>query len=272
MAQMQYVVENKLHEKAREQDAPFKYAAAAIGIIATLLCWVYLGGAVALVVAGICTLSFLAASSPDARFSSGAQGEDLAVDVVRRLPDTYTVFNQLDIPNARSRTGVNEADLVVCGPNAVFVIEVKNNNGTIVCDEKAPNWPIRKVGRGGTAYGKAMRNPVGQCKNLIWALGEHLKGVGAKPWIQGVVLFTSPDAKLIQEGPSSIPVLRPKELLAYIQSFERRSSPEILGRAMTEIAKLRGAPSAEAPAQHQTPPALAAAVQNGPRHRVQPRL
>jgi Nuclease-related domain len=97
---------------------------------------------------------------PDAQIAAGAQGEDIALSILKPLPDQFVIFNQMDIPNDKSGTGVNEADFIVVGPSAIFVVEIKNNSGTILCDESAKNWNVAKVGRGGTSYeGKEVRNP-----------------------------------------------------------------------------------------------------------------
>ena len=100
---------------------------------------------------------------------AGAEGEERTLRQLKTLPSAYTLFNQLDIPSAPSRTGAMEADLVVVGPNGVFVIEVKHNNGTIFGDNASPQWPVAKVGPRGGAYQSAMRNPIRQ-------LGGRLHG------------------------------------------------------------------------------------------------
>ena len=76
---------------------------------------------------------------------AGAQGEDTALARLKDLPDTYTIFNQLEVPNNNSRRGFVELDLVVVGPNGVFVVEVKNNN--------------RAVGAGGGRCTADLRSP-----------------------------------------------------------------------------------------------------------------
>ena len=58
---------------------------------------------------------------------AGAAGEDHALTHLSGLSDEYTVFNQICLPDSRSRTGFREADFVVVGPNGVFIIENKCN-------------------------------------------------------------------------------------------------------------------------------------------------
>ena len=126
---------------------------------------------------------------------AGAEGEERTLRQLKTLPSAYTLFNQLDIPSAPSRTGAMEADLVVVGPNGVFVIEVKHNNGTIFGDNASPQWPVAKVGPRGGAYQSAMRNPIRQLGGQIAALKGYLKSQSIEGvWIEGIVYFSNPAA------------------------------------------------------------------------------
>lgn len=59
---------------------------------------------------------------------AGAAGEDRALAALSALPAEYTLFNQIRLPDERSRTGFREADFVVVGNNGVFIIENKCNH------------------------------------------------------------------------------------------------------------------------------------------------
>jgi hypothetical protein len=59
---------------------------------------------------------------------AGAEGEDRVLAALSGLPAEYTLFNQIRLPNERSRTGFREADFVVVGNNGVFIIENKCNH------------------------------------------------------------------------------------------------------------------------------------------------
>ena len=80
---------------------------------------------------------------------AGAAAEDWVMERLKQLTDTFTVYNQVDIPNAKSRTGFNEADIIVVGPNAVFVIKVKHNNGHIRGADSDSEWRLRVASRKG---------------------------------------------------------------------------------------------------------------------------
>jgi hypothetical protein len=59
---------------------------------------------------------------------AGAAGEDRVLATISALPAEYTLFNQIQLPDERSRTGFREADFVVVGNNGVFIIENKCNH------------------------------------------------------------------------------------------------------------------------------------------------
>jgi hypothetical protein len=69
-----------------------------------------------------------AKKSGSAIMQAGAAGEDHALTHLSRLSDEYTVFNQICLPDSKSRTGYREADFVVVGPNGVVIIENKCNH------------------------------------------------------------------------------------------------------------------------------------------------
>jgi hypothetical protein len=212
MANLSYVTSNRLTEESNNIQYRKRKVVLYAGVPSALAAFMYSTplGWIVLIVAAVL---FIGQKGDDV-IASGANGEDVTLDLLKRLPDTYTIFNQVDIPSEKSRTGVVEADLVVVGQNAIFVIEVKHNNGEIMCDESNHQWSITKTGRGGSQYGKEMRNPVKQVKNQVWLLGEYLKTQKAKPWIQPIVLFSHPAVSLCRSKDHSVPVLTASELLA----------------------------------------------------------
>lgn len=149
---------------------------------------------------------------------SGVEGEYRVFNLLRQLPDTYTVFNQVLVPDSNSLTGAREIDYMVCGPNGIFAIEVKNNNGTIRGKESDLQWVVVKVGRRGSEYNTAMRNPVRQLKAQIHSLREYFDSRGVRAWINGVVVFTNTDCRL-QTGESKIPVIYAGNLVQFITEF-----------------------------------------------------
>ncbi len=85
--------------------------------------------------------------------------------------------------------------------------------------EIAPEWSVVKTGRGGTRYGKTMRNPVRQVKRQAWLLCDYLKKEKARAWVQPLVLFSHPQASLTGTENCSKPIVSRNELVAWIKAF-----------------------------------------------------
>lgn len=175
------------------------------------------------------------------RLQAGAEGEDIALDILNDLPDDFTLFNQIEIPNKKSRTGVNEADMIVAGPHCIFVVEVKHNHGHIQADVGDKSWGVTKTGQNGGQYAaNPMRNPVLQVKNLVWILSQEFKKKKVNPWVQGVVLFTNDRAHLSLSGESAVSVFKRHDILNYMQNFkpESHSSANALKKAEKHLQHL----------------------------------
>ncbi|MDL1977029.1 MAG: NERD domain-containing protein [Deltaproteobacteria bacterium] len=161
-------------------------------------------------------------------------------EMLKQLPEDYTIFNQVNIPNEKSKTGYNETDIIISGPTAIFLVEVKHNKGHVYGSEQDGRWQIVKVGRGGTPYVSSMRSPVKQVKGVVWHLSNHLKNKKAKPWIQGIVLFTNPQVLLSMSGETSVPVFQSSDILDYIVNFNTKTSrPTIVEKSRNELMRLK---------------------------------
>lgn len=239
MANMEYVTENKLTKEADQQKSLNQNTILIMGgVIAIIALFIHF---YATIFVALATLVMWASQNGSEIIRAGAAGEDIAVEILQQLPDSYTIYNQVDIPNEKSKTGFNEADLIVVGPNSIFVIEVKHNNGSIVGTDGDREWTVNKVGRGGGEYSKSMRNPISQVKKAVWLLSEDMKKKKSRAWIQGVVLFSNDAVEITISGTSNIPVLRNDEIVEYILSYQSKSNISSLDKAAKDIAKLKAA-------------------------------
>lgn len=237
MANMEYVTANKLTLEADDQKRSSRKKILIGGLlifVGSLFVHVFLSLFILLF-----TLLAWAQQNGDEVLRVGAVGEDDAVRLLSNLPDTFTIFNQVNIPNSKSRTGYNEADIIVVGPEAIFIIEVKHNNGSIIGSEGEREWQVNKVGRGGTPYSKTMRSPIAQVKQLVWLLSEDMKKKNTRAWIQGVVLFSNNEANVTVSEPTSIPVLRNSQLIDYLVSYEAKSKNFDVNKVKHSIAGLK---------------------------------
>lgn len=237
MANFEYVTRNRLTQESNKIRAKARKLVLIIGlpVVAAAFIWHYSLGYVALVVTA---LRFITRKGDDV-IEAGAKGEDFALKLIKKLPEGFTVFNQVDLPSSKSRTGVVEADLIITGPESIFVVEVKHNNGEIDCSQTSPHWAVTKIGRGGTRYGKEMRNPVKQVKQQVWLLSAYLKSKSANAWIQPVVLFTNSNVSLVRSGELTVPVIESSEFKKYLQSYTHENNRNINPKAIQAIAELK---------------------------------
>ncbi|ART79772.1 nuclease-related domain-containing protein [Oceanisphaera avium] len=239
MANFDYVTANKLTLDAHGYKSTNRILILLVGLgIAFVVSAFYLP-ATPLVLVLIALCWWLQKSHPV--LLAGAAGEDKVMERLRQLPDTFTVYNQVDIPNARSRTGFNEADIIVVGPNAVFIIEVKHNSGRISGSDSDAQWRVKKVSRRGGIYGKTMRNPIAQVKRLIWLLSGELKAKHSRAWIQGVVLFSHHNVSANIANDSNVPIMGNEQLIDYLLSYSAKFDIENPPKLVKHIAALKGA-------------------------------
>jgi len=153
----------------------------------------------------------------DPRALAGLEGEKRTRDALAALPRMFHTYSNIDVPNPRSRGGHNEADLLVAGPTALFVIEVKHHRGAVIGGERDMRWGVTRH-CGGREIVEPVGNAVTQVKRLSWLLRQHFEEHGYAPWVQGVVVFSHPEVELRIDS-MSVPCWRLDELVARIRAF-----------------------------------------------------
>lgn len=147
-------------------------------------------------------------------FRAGAKGEQIALAELSKLPDSYTVFNQVLVPRPNSNKNT-EIDFVVVGENGIFIVEVKHNNSKIYGQETG-DWTVHKIGQKGTRYTTKMRNPIKQLKGQIWALSDHLKKHNQGTWIEGMVFLSNRSSKFKFDGTPSVKIIKNSGIAEHI--------------------------------------------------------
>ena len=111
----------------------------------------------------------------------GNRGEARLNKYLRReLPkDEYQLFNDITIPNPKSRTGTSQIDHIVLSEYGIFVIETKNWSGWIFGSSKQRKWTIvhRKYHRLTRSWGSQKfynQNPINQNWGHILALVDYV--------------------------------------------------------------------------------------------------
>jgi len=98
----------------------------------------------------------------------GAEGEESVIRVLQNLDSSFKVVNDVVLPGDRQNI-----DHVVVGSVGIFVIETKNHNGIIKCNND--DWSREKVGRRGTVYTANIGNPSKQAKRNALMLRKWLE-------------------------------------------------------------------------------------------------
>lgn len=163
----------------------------------------------------------------DPRRAAGAEGErrvlgqiDPMPGSLGTLPPTYTVFNNLLIPH---RGRLCELDLIVVGPQAVFVVEVNHYEGRLTGDPDDAVWQQTK--RHET---KTVPNPLTQLARQVAALTTLLRGQGYDGVVQGLVVVTHPTVELALTS-SRAPIVHLEALADEIMCTRPRRMPRAPG-------------------------------------------
>lgn len=155
--------------------------------------------------------------------ASGLEGEVYTAHRILEMNPDFQLLNEVLLPNSRSRTGHTECDFVVLGRKAVYLVEVKNNQGTIFVDEDASDWVVRQ--------GKcqhSMRNPIKQVAIQQNRLVNLLKKRGLAPIVQPMVAFSNRQVRFEGQKKTRVPIftnpLRHMEdrILRYEESLRDR--------------------------------------------------
>ncbi len=171
---------------------------------------------------------------------SGAKGEDMTLNLLLSLPDSYTIFNQVNVPNKKSRTGNTEVDLLVVGPNGAFVIEVKNKSGCMEGSERDKMWNVHKFNkRGYWISSGTMENPIEQLNRQIWTLRKFTREQGYKIWFDGVVFLSNIESSINRIGDFSIPVLHYAGLTDYILNYKPKCPPRNLDKITQDLVTIK---------------------------------
>lgn len=169
----------------------------------------------------------------------GAIGEERALEVLAKLPQEYVIYNQVKLPDSRSRTGYREADFIVIGPNGLFVVENKDFRGTIVGTGEDAKWEQHKVGRGGTPYVTYARNPVRQVQVYVSLLAKLFSSKGIKAWIMTPIVSLSRDNCIDQIRSDRVRVIQGTDLCEVILGYKQKLAPKVKEEIITIMEELR---------------------------------
>ncbi len=225
MANLKYVRKNRLIQEALDEgEAEKQEAIESAAVAQSMLLWysillvvIYFSmrgdiSTIAMVIMGVFWLSLCFAAIPPDETKvwynsvkmAGAEGEDTVLDMLKDLPDDYTIFNQLEIPCQESKRGFIELDFVVVSPWGIYVLEVKHSHGVFTGSAKDKTLYRDKESSSGNIYSSIVPNPVKQLNWQIYQLNRFFRKHKIYAWIDGFVVFSHHDALLSIEDNSQI--------------------------------------------------------------------
>lgn len=167
-------------------------------------------------------------SSVPADQMTGAEGEEKVLRALTNLPDDFTIFNQLQIPDGSLPNGRRELDFLVLGPGGLHLIEVKNSGGLIYIRPNEPRWPLaHKAGCGGRPGWNAIVNPLNQVRAQAAALDRWLLRNGQTASIHPLVCFARSDVALQDRDSSPVPIVTVPELVEFLTNTDRQGSQRL---------------------------------------------
>jgi hypothetical protein len=73
-------------------------------------------------------------------YESGYIGEKKCLNLLKKLPRDFIIFNQLEIPSESSSYNVVETDFIIIGKSTLFIIECKRFQSQIICENVQHDW------------------------------------------------------------------------------------------------------------------------------------
>ena len=151
-------------------------------------------------------------------YSGGFQGEQITIEALQNLSDSYYLINDVNLPN-----GYGNIDHIVLGSNGIFIIETKNFEGEIRCEgdiwyQYKDTWKIPEE--------HEIKSPSKQVKGNALKLKQYIesKNIFSKSlriWVEGIVVFTHDNVILHCDNPT-VPVFKVNQLCNYIRNKESR--------------------------------------------------
>ncbi len=173
------------------------------------------------------------------QYKKGKIGEILIEENLQALSDNYYLINDVMLPE-----NYGNIDHIILGPNGIFVIESKNYDGKIICNDD--EWYRHYEGgltinMRGRLYWKPSKDydigsPSKQVKRNAVKLKQIIQKIFKKTiWVEGIVVFTNSNIELELNKPT-VPVLEAEELYSFIKN--KKSGIEFSPKELESIGKL----------------------------------
>lgn len=167
----------------------------------------------------LCNLAYTILARRYNVLNSGRRGEKQLFKSIRHVDGNNIVFCNLPV---RYKRGRSELDMLVINHKGIIIVEVKNHSGTIQGNWKADNWQQRKYYKNGQSTSQEMENPLKQMRRQRDIVKSILNAAGEEVWIDSVLYFSSPNAKLrLNLRENDYVCLGSRELLNFLNNYDR---------------------------------------------------
>lgn len=166
---------------------------------------------------------FYFAKSMPQQLINGYVGEKNCLKILKKLPDEFTIFNQIEVPSSKSSFNEFETDFIVIGKNSIFIVECKSYIGKIICKNKNNDWQKEEYNqRGKLLRSFIIKSPFKQIYRQRRALLTFMDKLGLDLQVH-TLLFLNADKKDIDipEVPE-IPVFTDKKIIKYIKELDKK--------------------------------------------------
>lgn len=118
---------------------------------------------------------------------AGNAGEAFFSRIASRLLNENDILINNLVVEANGKEA--EIDNLIINENGIFIIEVKNYNGTLYGGIDDYSWTKRKVSPGGNVFTKEVKNPIKQMRRQTGILSQYLKDNNIWIWIEPYAYF-----------------------------------------------------------------------------------
>lgn len=140
-----------------------------------------------------CNIAYMVLGRKYSILHSGVKGERKLFKAAKKLSGNNYVFRNLPV---RYKRGRSELDMLIVSHKGIIIVEVKNHSGTIHGNWKADKWTQKKHYRDGKTTVTDMDNPIKQMRRQRDIVKSILNAAGEDVWIDTVLYFSAPNAKL----------------------------------------------------------------------------
>jgi len=165
-------------------------------------------------------------------YSVGLEGEHTTIEALQKLPDSYYLINDVNLPN-----GYGNIDHIVLGSNGIFIIETKNFEGQIRCEgdtwyQYKDTWKIPEE--------YEIKSPSKQVKGNALKLKQYIESKNIfnkslRIWVEGIVVFSHDNVTLSCEN-QTVSIFKVNQLCHYIKN--KKSKVKFSSQELKKVAKI----------------------------------